>query len=150
MSEDDWGNWKSRERETRRERETGNGNGNGNRNGNGKQERGTSLAWPRRDFRFWTRFLRKYVYFRVIRLDLTPVPLQIWKSWAGLGTYISSASVPFWNGAGNVSTNHIAFSMSCDRFGCFRGNINKKHGPFFPNSISWPCLTRWLEETADR
>ena len=29
-----------------------------------------------RDFRIWTRFLRKHVYFRVIRLDLTPVPLQ--------------------------------------------------------------------------
>jgi len=42
----------------------------------------------RRYFRFWTRFLRKYVYFRVVRLDLTPVPLQIWKSWAGLGTQV--------------------------------------------------------------
>ena len=28
------------------------------------------------DFRIWTRFLRKYVYFRVIRLDLTPVDLE--------------------------------------------------------------------------
>ena len=35
----------------------------------------------RGDFRFWTRFLRKYVYFRVIELDLTPVPLQTRKSW---------------------------------------------------------------------
>ena len=43
-------------------------------------------GWARGDFRIWTRFLRKYVYFRDIRLDLTPVPLQIWKSWAGLGT----------------------------------------------------------------
>ena len=24
------------------------------------------------DFRIWTRFLRKYVYFRVIRLDFNP------------------------------------------------------------------------------
>ena len=67
---------------------------------------------------------------RIVALGLVPRPFPHETScWQGLGTYISSASVPFWNRAGNVSTNHIAFSMSCDRFGCFRGN--KKHGPFF-------------------
>ena len=52
------------------------------------------------DFRIWTRFVQKYVYFRVINVDFNPwaaADLCNWKSWAGLGTKLTYVQQPVAN-----------------------------------------------------
>ena len=43
----------------------------------------------------------------------------------GLGTYNSSPDGRFQKRTGNVSTNHVVLSMSCDRFCCQHGRFSQ-------------------------